>query len=116
MPKNIKPMNLPLFYINLVLPRSFCADISQQNGRDERKLRHILDVVRAITIAASAPSQFWGEAALTAVYTIDPCPSPIVQNQSLYDLLFGSSPFYDLLRVFGCICFVLLQDHERNKL
>ena len=31
-------------------------------------------------------------------------------------MLFGSSPSYDLLRVFRCVCFVLLQDHERNKL
>ena len=31
-------------------------------------------------------------------------------------MLFGSSPFYDSLRVFGCVCLVLLQDHERNKL
>ena len=31
-------------------------------------------------------------------------------------MLFGSSPSYDSLRVFGCVCFVLLQDHERNKL
>ena len=79
-------------------------------------MRHILDVIRATTIAASIPSQFWGEAALTAVYTINRCPSPIVQNQTPYDLLFGSSPSYDLLRVFGCVCFILLQDHERNKL
>ena len=31
-------------------------------------------------------------------------------------MLFDSSPSYDLLRVFGCVCCVLLQDHERNKL
>ena len=31
-------------------------------------------------------------------------------------MLFGSSPSYDLLRVFGCVCFGFLQDHERNKL
>ena len=31
-------------------------------------------------------------------------------------MLFGSSPSYNLLRVFGCVSFVLLQDHERNKL
>ena len=47
--------------------------------------------------------------------TINWCP-PIVQNQTPYDMLFGSSPSYDLLRVFGCVCFVLLQGHERNKL
>ena len=44
------------------------------------------------------------------------CPSPIVHNQTPYDMLFGSSPSYDLLRVFGCVCFVLLHDYERNKL
>ena len=95
---------------------SSCVGTSQQNGRAERKLCHILDVVHATTIAASTPSQFWGEAAFTAIYTINRCPSPIVQNQTPYDLLFDSSPSYDLRRVFGCVCFVLLQDHERNKL
>ena len=99
-----------------IVSHTSCAGTSQQNGRAERKLRHILDVVRATTIVASTPSQFWGEAALTAVYTINQCPSPIVQNQTSYDLLFGSSLSYDLLRVFGCVCFVLLQDHEGNKL
>ena len=89
-----------------IVPHSSCVGTSQQNDR----------AVRATTITASTPSQFWGEAALTAVYTINRCPSPIVQNQTPYDLLFGSSPSYDLLRVFGCVCFVLLQDHERNKL
>ena len=99
-----------------IVPHCSYADISQQNGRAERKLRHILNVVRATTISASIPSQFLGEASLTALYTINRCPSPIVQNQTPYDMLFGSSPSYDLLRVFGCVCFVLLHDHERNKL
>ena len=99
-----------------IVRNSSCAGTSQQNGRAEPKLRHTLDVVHATTIAASTPSQFWGETAFTAVYTINRCPSPIVHNQTPYDLLFGSSPSYDLLRVFGCVCFVLLQDHERNKL
>ena len=98
------------------VPHSSCASTSQKNGRAERKLHHILDVVRATTIVASTPSRFWGEAALTVIYTINWCPSPIVQNQTPYDLLFGSSPSYDLLKVFRCVCFVLLQDHERNKL
>ena len=98
------------------VPHSSCAGISQQNGKAECKLCHILDVVHATTIAASTPSQFWGEVALIAVYTINRCPSPIVQNQTPYDMLSGSSPSYDLLRVFGCVCFVILHDHERNKL
>ena len=82
-------MNLILHQFGTV-PHSSCPSTSQQNGRDERKLRHILYVVHATTIAASTFSQFWGEAALTAVYTINRCPSPIVQNQTPYDMLFGS--------------------------
>uniref|UniRef100_A0A2N9GFN4 Integrase catalytic domain-containing protein n=1 Tax=Fagus sylvatica TaxID=28930 RepID=A0A2N9GFN4_FAGSY len=89
---------------------------SQQNGRAERKLRHILDTVRALTNAASTPVSLWGEAALTAVYTINRCPSPVVQNTTPYEQLFGTAPNYSLLKVFGCVCFVLLQPHERTKL
>jgi hypothetical protein len=55
-----------------------CADISQQNGRAERKLRHILNTIRALTNAASTPVSFCGEATLIAVYTINRCPSPVV--------------------------------------
>ena len=40
----------------VTVPHSSCVGTSQQNGRAERKLRHILDIVRAITIAASNPS------------------------------------------------------------
>ena len=99
-----------------IVPHSSYPGTSQQNGRAEHKLHHILDVVRANTIVTSTPSQFWGEATLTSIYTINQSPSPIVHNQTPYDLLFGSSPSYDLLRVFGCVCFVLLHDHETNKL
>ena len=60
------------------VPHSSCASTSQKNGRAERKLCHILNVVCATTIAAYTPTQFWGKAALTAVYTINRCPSPIV--------------------------------------
>uniref|UniRef100_A0A2N9F3K8 Integrase catalytic domain-containing protein n=1 Tax=Fagus sylvatica TaxID=28930 RepID=A0A2N9F3K8_FAGSY len=62
-----------------------CAGTSQQNGRAERKLRHILDTVRALTNAASTPASFWGEAALIAVYTINRCPSPVIQNTTPYE-------------------------------
>uniref|UniRef100_A0A2N9I753 Integrase catalytic domain-containing protein n=1 Tax=Fagus sylvatica TaxID=28930 RepID=A0A2N9I753_FAGSY len=93
-----------------------CAGTSQQNGRAERKLRHILDTIRALTNAASTPASFWGEAALTAVYSINRCLSPVIQNTTPYERLFGTAPNYSLLKVFGCVCFVLLQPHERTKL
>ena len=57
-----------------IVPHSSCAGTSQQNGRAEHKLRHILDVVRANTITTFTPSQFWGKVDVTVVYTINQCP------------------------------------------
>ncbi|GFZ05457.1 hypothetical protein Acr_17g0010290 [Actinidia rufa] len=101
---------------NGTLPHSSCPGTSQQNGCAERKLRHILDTVRALLISASVTKSFWGEAALTAVYTINRTPSLVTDNIPPYEKLYSTTPNYNLLRVFGSACFVLLQPHERNKL
>uniref|UniRef100_A0A2N9H992 Reverse transcriptase Ty1/copia-type domain-containing protein n=1 Tax=Fagus sylvatica TaxID=28930 RepID=A0A2N9H992_FAGSY len=72
---------------------------SQQNGRAERKHRHILDSVRAFLISASCPERFWGEAALTAVYTINRLPSSALQNVTPFERLYGTPASYSSLRV-----------------
>ena len=93
-----------------------CPGTSQQNGRAERKHKHILEIVHFLLISASCPECFWGEAALTVVYTVNRIPSIVINNQSSYERLYGISPNYHQLKVFGCACFVLLQSHERTKL
>ena len=85
-----------------------CLDTSQQNGRVERKFRHILDTVRALLLSAEVPAPFWGEAALYAIHTINCIPSPIIQNKTPYERLFGSPSDYHHLRSFSSACFVLL--------
>ena len=107
---------LSILESNGTLPHYSCPYTSQQNGRAERKLRHILDVVRTLLISASVPERFWGEAALTAVYTINRIPSPTTHKKSPFELLYDKIPDYSSLRVFGCVCFVSLPSHERNKL
>ncbi|GFS39644.1 hypothetical protein Acr_00g0064080 [Actinidia rufa] len=64
----------------------------------ERKLRHILDTVRALLISASVIESFWGEAALTTVYTINRTPSLVTDNISPYEKLYSTTPNYNLLR------------------
>ena len=80
------------------------------------KHRHILDTVCTLLISAKCPERFWGEAAFTAVYTINQHPTPILNNKSPYEVLHGVSPAYELLKVWGSACFVQLQSHERTKL
>ena len=59
---------------------------------------------------------FWGETALHVVHAINRTPSPVIQNQTPYECLFGSSPDYHHLHSFSSACFILLQPHEQNKL
>ncbi|GFZ16754.1 hypothetical protein Acr_26g0000240 [Actinidia rufa] len=98
------------------LPHRSCPGTSQQNGRAERKHRHLLDTTRALLISSGCPERFWGEAALAAAYTINRVPSPLLGNLTPYERLYGTPPDYHSLRVFGCACFVLLQPHEQTKL
>ena len=93
-----------------------CPDTSQQNGRAERKFRHILDTVRALLLSTKISAPFLGETALHAIHAINRIPSPIIQNQTPYEHLFGTPPDYHHLHSFGSTCFVLLQPHEHNKL
>jgi hypothetical protein len=74
-----------------------CPYTSQQNCHAERKLRHILDVVRTLLISASVPEHFLGEAALTAVYTINRLPSPTTHKKSLFELPYDKLPYYSSL-------------------
>jgi hypothetical protein len=72
------------------LPHCSCPSISQQNGRVERKYKHIFDTVRALLLSASILKRFLREAALIAIYTIIRVPSPTILNKSPYELLYGS--------------------------
>ena len=97
---------------NGTLPHRSCPYTSQQNGHAKRKFRHILHVVCTILISASVPKRFWGETALTAVYTINRLPSPTTHKKSPFELFYDKLPDYSSLRVFGCVCFVSLPSHE----
>ena len=93
-----------------------CPRTSQQNGRAEQKLHHILDTICALLLSVKVLAAFWGEAALHVVHTINRILSPVIQNQTSYKHLFGSLPNYHHFRSFGSACFVLVQSHEHNKL
>uniref|UniRef100_A0A2N9IS94 Integrase catalytic domain-containing protein n=1 Tax=Fagus sylvatica TaxID=28930 RepID=A0A2N9IS94_FAGSY len=49
----------------------FHNSTSQQNGKSERKLQHVLDTVRALLLSSKVPVPFWGEAVLTAAHAIN---------------------------------------------
>jgi hypothetical protein len=95
-----------------IAPHLSCPGTSQQNGRAERKLRHILDTVRAFLLSSLVPTPFWGKATLTAIYTINRLPTPLLAHCTPHERLFGSSLTYHQLRVFGSACFVVFWKHK----
>ncbi|XP_033131783.1 uncharacterized protein LOC103828783 [Brassica rapa] len=62
------------------------------------------------------PREYWTYAFSAAVYLINRLLSPTIAMQSPYQKLFGQTPNYEKLRVFGCLCFPWLRPYTDHKL
>ncbi|CAN1141377.1 Retrovirus-related Pol polyprotein from transposon TNT 1-94 [Linum perenne] len=101
---------------------SSCVDTPQQNGIAERKNRHLLDTARALLFTNNVPKYLWGEAVLTATYLVNRLPNRVLQYRTPKELLVQAYPHVQAYmsdlepKVFGCLAFVHIQQHNRTKL
>ena len=88
----------------------------QQNGVAERKNCDILEKTRALMLQMNVPKRFWSQGVMAAVYIINRLPSRVLEFKSPLEVMKGRKIDLSHLRVFGCVCFVHIQSHHRDKL
>jgi hypothetical protein len=83
----------------------FLPYTSPQNGKAERALRTINDIIRTLLIHSSMPPKYWAEALRTATYLLNIRPTKSNPHNTPYFSLFCCYPDYSEQHVFGWLCF-----------
>ena len=104
------------FLTNGIHLRMSCPYTSAQNGKAERIIRTTNNIIRSLLFQASAPPSFWVEALHTATHLLNILPTKTLELSTPHEALFGSSPTYEHLRVFGCKCYPNLTATAPHKL
>jgi hypothetical protein len=85
--------------------RMSCSYTSPQNGKAERIIRFINNVIRTLLIQASLLGRYWAKGLHTTTYLLNRLPIKAIQVACPHIALFGSAPSYEHLRVFDCACY-----------
>ncbi|KAK1417226.1 hypothetical protein QVD17_26351 [Tagetes erecta] len=104
------------FNENGTFQRFSCPYTAAQNGRAERKHRHIVETGLAMLFHARVPITHWVDAFSTATYIINRLPTKVLNEKSPFEMLFSITPSYTNFRVFGCCVYPYLRDYAPHKL
>jgi hypothetical protein len=97
--------NRTFFLSHSVQRRMLCPYTSPQNGKIERMIRTTNDVMRLLLFQTSLPACYWAKSLYTATYILNLLPTKAISAPTPYFALFGTTPSYAHLQVFGCACY-----------
>ncbi|CAM8989719.1 unnamed protein product [Rhodiola kirilowii] len=97
------------------LHQTSCVYTPQQNGRVERKHRHLLEIARSLMFQSHLPLQYWGDSVLTATYICNRLPSAVLNGKSPFEVLMKKEVSYDLMKTFDCLCFATNTNPNKGK-
>ena len=87
----------------------------QQNGVAERMNRTLLEAARSMIFSAGLSKAYWSEAVTAAAYVHNKVITTST-GVTPYERWYGRKPDVSDLKVFGCMAYALVPDHERRKL
>ena len=105
-----------------IIQISSCVNTPQQNGVDERKIRHFPEVAQSLMFSIGVPKYLWGEAIITSAYLINSLPSCVLKFETPRQALIKLFPHAHVLssnlpfKIFGCSIFVHVHPQNRSKL
>jgi hypothetical protein len=121
-PKVVRSDNGPEFMLSTfyashgIIHQKSCVETPQQNARVEIKHQHILNVGRALLFQSKLPSSYWSYAILHVVFLINRITTPVLKNQSPFQVLYNKLPDVTSFKVFGCLCYASSLQAHRTKL
>lgn len=101
---------------NGITHRLSCPHTSEQNGLVERRHRQVVEVGLTLLAQAALPFRFWSDAFYFAICLMNVLPTKILDGVSPTERLLGIALDYKFLKVFGCLCYLLLRPYNKHKL
>jgi hypothetical protein len=104
------------FLTHGVVLQMSCPYMSSQNGKAERMIHSINNIICSLLFQASLAPSFWVKGLHTATYLLNQIPTKTLAFGTSHFTLFGSHPTYTHLRVFGCACYPNMSATAPHKL
>lgn len=108
---NGSEFNMPSYYASLgIHHQTSRVETPQQNSVVARKHMHLLNVTRALFFHSNLPKCYWSYAISHAVHLINRLSTPILNQQSPYQVLYGTPYILRFKSIWlPCICIHLVK-------